>query len=164
MSKDGVMRILYTHYMKVVSNRAVMHEMSSHSENMKFNVFLNEVLRILRNCSPFTVWEDEAARHVSYFMRRMQYSGYCEEMRYRVLSAALRKYDQKVSNGILVNSSQEEKSNAEKMEWYKGNGKYDSVLFVEATPKSQLKKAVEKVMRRQGVKIRVVERVGTTVK
>ena len=37
-------------------------------------------------------------------------------------------------------------------------------MFVEATPQSQLKKEVEKVVRRHKVKIRVVERVGTTVK
>ena len=37
-------------------------------------------------------------------------------------------------------------------------------MFVEATPQSQLKLEVEKIVRRHKVKIRVVERVGTTVK
>ena len=130
MDKHGVTKILYTHYMKDVSSRAVMHEMSSHSENMKFNVFVNEVLRILRNCSPYTVWREEAARHVTYFMRRMQYSGFPEDMRFCVLSAALRKYDQKVSSGSVINPRQEAKSRVEKLEWYKADGKYDSVMGV----------------------------------
>ena len=100
--KDGVTRILYTHYMKDVSNRAVMHRMSSHSDNMKVSVFVNEVLRILRNCSPYSLWKEEAARHLTYFMRRMQYSGFSETTRFQVLSAALRKYDEKVSAGEVI--------------------------------------------------------------
>ena len=38
-----------------VSSRAVMHEMWSHSESMKFNLLVNEMLRILINCSPYSV-------------------------------------------------------------------------------------------------------------
>ena len=160
----GTVRILHTHHMKGVSNRSVMHQMSSHSESMKFNVFVNEVLRILRNCSPHTEWKDEAAMHVTYFMRRMQYSGYSEDVRFRVVSEALRKYDEKVRTGSVLCGRQGVKSKAEKREWYKSDGKYDSVMFVEATPDSQLKKEVEKIVRRHKVKIRVVERVGTTTK
>ena len=162
--KDGIMRILYTHYMKDVSNRTVMHRLSSHSDSMKVSVFVNEVLRILRNCSQHTVWKEEAARHVTYFMRRMQYSGFSETTRYQVLSAALRKYDAKVSSGQVINQRRLTESAAAKMEWYKQGGKYDSVMFVEATPQSQLRKEVEKVLRKHKVKIKVVERVGTTVK
>ena len=55
MGKDGVTRFLYTHYMKYVSSRAAMHEMSCHRESMRFNMFVNEILRILRNCSAYTV-------------------------------------------------------------------------------------------------------------
>ena len=162
--KDGTTRILYTHYMKDVSSRSLMHYRSSHSDNMKVSVFINEVLRILRNCSPYTVWKEEAARHLSYFMRRMQYSGYSEETRFTVLSSALRKYDEKATSGNVLNHHHMAKSQAEKLEWYREGGKYDSVMFVEATPQSQLKKEVEKVLRRHKVKIKVVERVGTTVK
>ena len=162
--KDGIMRILYTHYMKDVSSRSVMHYRSSHSDNMKVSVFINEVLRILRNCSPYTLWKEEAARHLSYFMRRMQYSGFSEETRFTVLSSALTKYDEKITSGNILNHRHIGKSQTEKLEWYRKGGKYDSVMFVEATPQSQLKKEVEKVLRRHKVKIKVVERVGTTVK
>ena len=37
------------------------------------------------------------------------------------------------------------------------------MIFVEATPGSELRKEVEKILRRHKVKIKVVERVGTTV-
>ena len=160
----GIVRILFSHYMKDVSSRAIMHLRSSHSDKMKFNVFVNEVLRILRNCSPHTVWEQEAARHVTYFMRRMQYSGHSEEMRYRVVSSALQRYDDKVSSGSLFSRHQDSERGADKQDWYKKNGKYDSVMFVEATPGSKLRKEVERIVRRHRVKIKVVERVGTTVK
>jgi hypothetical protein len=55
MGKDSVTRFLYTHYMKDVSSGTVMHEMWSHSESMKFNLLVNEMLRILINCSPYSV-------------------------------------------------------------------------------------------------------------
>ena len=48
--------------------------------------------------------------------------------------------------------------------WYRGSGKYDSVMFVEATPGSELRKEVENIVSRHKVKINFVERVRTTVK
>ena len=69
-----------------------------------------------------------------------------------------------VSSGEVINQRRETESATAKMEWYKQGGKYDSVMFVEATPQSQLRKGVEKVLRKYKVKIKVVERVGTTVK
>ena len=51
-----------------------------------------------------------------------------------------------------------------KYKWYASDGKYDSVIFVEATPKAEFKKKVQSVVKRYGVKMKVVERVGTTVK
>ena len=150
--------------MKDVSNRYVMHQMSSHSEKMKYNVFVNEVLRILRNCSRYIDWNDEAAPHVTYFVRRMQYSGYDENMRFRVVTDALGKYDKMVREGSVLSARHEVKTKAQKRDWYKADGKYDSVIFVDATPGSQLKKEVEKIVRRHRVRIRVVERVGTTLK
>ena len=44
------------------------------------------------------------------------------------------------------------------------NGRYDSVMFVEATPGSAMKTRIEQVMRRLKLKIKVVERVGCTIK
>ena len=43
--------ILHAHYMKPVASRALIQMDSAHSEQMKFNVLVNEVSRVLRNCS-----------------------------------------------------------------------------------------------------------------
>jgi hypothetical protein len=48
------------------------------------------------------------------------------------------------------------------MDWYKHDGKYDSVLFVEATPESELKKMTERLVKKHKLKILVVERAGGT--
>ena len=54
VDKKGDVRGLFTQDIKDVSSRVIMHMNSSHSEKMKFNVSVNEDLRILRNCSPHT--------------------------------------------------------------------------------------------------------------
>ena len=109
-------------------------------------------------------------KHVSYFSKRMQFSGYPEEFRRDVVSEAVRRYDRKmerknqISTTNLIPNQQRQKVDREKHQWYARNGKFDSVMFVEATPGSELKKKVENVIRRVKMKIKVVERVGATIK
>jgi len=50
-----------------------------------------------------------------------------------------------------------------KRSWYKRGG-YKSVIFVPATPDSQLKKELEQDINESGVKIKVAERAGTSMK
>ena len=77
----GVYKIVTTHYIKDVSTRAVINSKSSHPIQMKKNVMINEIMRILRNCNRFCPWE-ETANHISYFMKRLQFSGYDQDFRY----------------------------------------------------------------------------------
>ena len=50
-------------------------------------------------------------------------------------------------------------------DWYRGeNYEFDSVMFVEASPDSKYKTEVEKLARKNKLKIRVIERAGQTVK
>jgi hypothetical protein len=168
--REGILRILHSHYMKGVASRAVMDERSSHNENVKFHVMVNEVDRILKNCSVYLDWKVEAVKHASYYMRRMQYSGYSEKVRYSVLRKALDKYDTRVQAhqegrtmyGPEVRGREKKKRGARNHDWYKED-KYESVMFVEATPKSVLKDKVERLVTKHKLKIKVVERVGTTV-
>ena len=51
-----------------------------------------------------------------------------------------------------------------KRKWYSQNGKYDSVMFVEPTPGSELKRRVQDIVKRHGMKIKIIERVGETIK
>ena len=51
-----------------------------------------------------------------------------------------------------------------KEDWYMSGGDCETVLFVDATPESVVKKRVETVVKRNGMKVKVVERAGTTMK
>ena len=62
---------------------------------MKEAVMVNEIMRILRNCSQHLEW-DKVATHLTYFMRRMQFSGYDQRTRYKVLTRALEKQEKKM--------------------------------------------------------------------
>ena len=161
--------ILHSHYMKEVASRVVMHEKSSHGERMRFNVLVNEVDRILRNCSPRIEWNEEVVPHVSYFMKRMAYSGYSKRMRYEVLRKAFKRYDARMrryrqGQSFYKSDNTDRSEKRGKKDWYKEGGKYESVIFVEATPKSVLKERMERVIAKHKLKMRVIERVGTTIK
>ena len=62
--------------------------------------------------------------------------------------------------------SEEEKRKRrkERQEWYRKNGKYDSVMFVEATPDGAMKETIQRLSDKHQMRIKVVERVGRTVK
>ena len=80
-----------------------------------------------------------------------------------------RKYD-RMMNRTRKDPSRPGQNNAsirgknDKRKWYTAGGKYDSVMFVEATPNAEFKKRAERVVKKYELKIRVVERVGITVK
>ena len=50
-----------------------------------------------------------------------------------------------------------------KKTWYKTGG-FDSVLFVPTTPERKLKRMYEDAIRRSGIRVKVVERTGRTLK
>ena len=50
-----------------------------------------------------------------------------------------------------------------KKDWYKEDG-YDSVVFIPATPGSALKKSYDQIVRDEGLKIRVVEKAGISLR
>ena len=165
---EGTVRILHTHYMKDVSSRLVMGAESSHGSRMRMNVMVNELLTVMRNCSVYLDWDSEAGPHLTYFMRRMQWSGYTVKERHDVLTRALARYDKTIENyaetGTMFTELDGRVRGKEKMDWYKCDGKYESVLFVEATPESELKKKVERLVRKHKLKILVVERAGSTTR
>ena len=62
------------------------------------------------------------------------------------------------------NREERERKKKEKKEgWFKSKGE-ESIIFVPATPKSELKKRCEKVVRDRRLRIRIVERGGMTLK
>ena len=111
-------------------------------------------------------------------MLRMQHSGYTTtHFRGQVLDSALKAYEKiKTANDSNVKPmyrSKEWKSNERQREkrrkksnWYKNKkgNTYKSVLFVPATPNSELKKIYEEEVKQSGLGIKIVERAGVQVK
>lgn len=169
---DGRLKIMHSHYVKDVANRLVMLSRSAHGETTKRNVMVNEICRILKNCSLYLPWQDIAVK-VSDFVRRMEASGYEAEFRYKVVRIAIRRYRRKLKKwhdgGEMYADDRTPKEIAadrgrKRENWYKGDGKYESVLFVQPTVKSKLKKEVQMIARRNDVKVKVIEKAGLTVK
>ena len=148
-----------THYIKEVSSRLVMLESSAHSERMKLNVMVNECDRIMRNCSTYLEWNSEILPHLTYFMQRLKYCGYSIDFRHKVLSKAMKLYDLRMQNLLEGKSYYVLKDNSAKIsqetrhDWYKEGEKYESVLFVEATPHSEYKSKVEFLVKKNDRKI-----------
>ena len=69
---------------------------------------VNETMRILKNCSEYLKWQ-EIASHITYFVRRLQFSGYSQEFRYNVVSKALKNYEEvrKKQSKITSNTDEE---------------------------------------------------------
>ena len=169
---DERLKIMHSHYVKDVANRLVMLSRSAHGETTKRNVMVNEICRILKNCSVYLPWQDLAVK-VSDFVRRMEVSGYDAEFRYKVVRIAIRQYRRKLKKwhdgGEMYADDRTPKEIAadrgkKRKNWYKGDGKYESVLFVQPTVKSKLKKEVQMIARRNDVKVKVIEKAGLTVK
>ena len=169
--EDDRMRIMHSHYMKDVSSRLVMKENSAHGENTKRNVMVNELCRIMKNCSVYLPW-NEVSEKVSYFVKRMAYCGYDDKVRYAVVKIAVGRHKKRIESWKKGEGMFEEKRTEgerrdaikKKREWYKSDGKYDSVMFVQPTVGSQLKKKIQVIARKNKVKLKVIEKAGQTVK
>ena len=118
-------------------------------------MLVNEALRILRNCSKHLP-DEVRTSHLQYLVNRMQFSGYPQSYRYEVLARAFKKHNRS-GRGI------ESRRRADKRKWY-NEDKYDGVMFVDTTPNGELKRRVEKACKKNGMKIKVVEKVNSTMK
>ena len=52
-------QIFYSHYMKPVSSRYVIHKDSAISYNTKLNILTNKLTRVMRNISPHVTTEEK---------------------------------------------------------------------------------------------------------
>ena len=147
----GTYKVITSHYMKEVSSRAVINSESSHSESMKLNVMVNETMRILKNCSEYLEWE-EIASHITYFVRRLQFSGYSQQFRYNVINKAFQKYDNikrersartyNVGESTVETKAKNGVSNKKK--WYARDNKYESVMFIQPTKGSKMRNEIQR--------------------
>ncbi len=172
IEKEGTMerKIVYEHYIKDVASRYVIERDSAIAISSKRTILTQMCLRAMLNCSHHLGWETRR-EHVEYFMKRMQASGYDEAFRLQVLKSAHQAYTKICGDeGKPTHRSKAENTPMRRSEtkkkrrnWYRKGG-YESVLFLPATPRSELKKLVEEEIGRTNCKIKVVERSGKKVK
>ena len=156
--RAGIWKIKTSHYIKDVSTRAVINCRSSHPVEMKKNVMVNEVLRILRNCNEYCPWE-EVSQHISYFMMRLQFSGYDQQFRYEITKMALKKHKRARPDNV-----EQKNTTTNKKKWFQKKKEVDAVMFVQATEDGQLKKELQRCADRNQMKIKMIEKVENSLR
>ena len=174
---DGVRKkqVLHSHYAKPMANPFVVHKNSAISEKNKQSILVADLTRVMRNVSAKCT-EQERINKIQHFISRMQYSGYGMEERIKIYKAAKRRYNEMVRKDATGETpmyrardwNREERvrlKELKKRTWYKG-GKEDSeaVFFVKATPEGRLAERCRKEFKRAGLKVKVIERTGKSVK
>ena len=173
METDDRHFIVYEHYEKPMTTKALIHASSAIPYKMKRTVLTQEMLRILLHCSNNIPWE-RVLHHLNGFICKMQYSGYDQTFRYTVAKSAINAYQVIRDNEMKgfrpmhrpkswkrierIREKEEKRKN-----WYKRGG-FDSVLFIPTTPDGKLKRLYERVIRKSGIRMKVVERTGRTLK
>ena len=160
--QTGIHKIITSHYMKDVSTRAVINSRSSHPIQMKKNVMINETMRILRNCNKFCPWE-EVSEHISYFTKRLQFSGYDQDFRYEVVRKALNKYDQ-TKLPTTKNHENHIQKTKKITSWYRRDDETDAVMFVQATKDGSLKNEIQRCASKNKLKLKVIEKVDSNLR
>ena len=136
----------------------------------KRTILTQMLLRVLINNSKY-LSRERNKEHVQFFLRRMQASGYGQKFRYQVLKSALNAHEKlKDGEGRTIYRGKENNTpqrraqrRRERKKWFKKGG-YESVLFVQATPNSELKHQVPEEIAASNINIKVVERAGTKIK
>ena len=171
-TEDGKMRrrLMHEFYIKEVSSKLLIHRDAALSIGMKRTILTQQCLRVMLNCSPF-LKSNIVEKHLTYFMLRMQCSGYDMALRYEVLKSAYNAYDmmkeKEENEGVSMYRSKtyrrddrRKEKEVKKKNWYK-KGNYETVLFVPATPNSKLKKEMQTHILNSNIRIKVVEESGT---
>ena len=167
-------QIIFSHYVKPMASRHVIHRSSAQPIKMKLNVLTADLVRIMRNVSRKCP-DAEREEHVQKFVRRMQFSGYSKKERYYVYQKAKQRYDEmvrKMEEGIQPlyrsrNWNKEERQKnkeAKRNSWFKKGNNAEAVMFVETTPNGELAKRCRDAFASQGLRVKIVERTTSTIK
>ena len=172
---DGVPKrqILHSHYSKPMSNAFVTHRDSAMATRTKESVLVADLTRVMRNISLQCETEERRGK-IQHYMARLQYSGYNMEERVKIYQKAKKRFDEMIKKdeeGIepLYRSKNWKRTERrlekeqKKKDWFKDSGS-EAVFFVDATPQSELAEKCQKEFDRAGLKIKVVERSGRSVK
>ena len=147
---DNKHYIKHEYYHKKISSKAVINARSAVSWKSKRTILVQQMIRIMRNCSSRDLpWED-VCKHLSDMMKRIQFSGYDHKFRYEVVTSALKAYGIMKEKDVTGerplyrkkawrrNERRNEKHNR-KRNWFRRGG-YESIIFVPCTPKAELMK------------------------
>ena len=164
------MKILHKHYIKPMANKYVINKKAAMSSRCKRTILTQMCLRVLLNNSEY-LKKEEKKETVEFFLMRMQASGYDERDRYEVLKSAINAYNKIKDNSIRpkyrgkeMNTAKRRIEKCEKQRnWYKEGG-FESVIFVPATPKSELARRFQEEVENSELKIKVVEKPGIKIK
>ena len=162
-------RVLHEFYMKEVSSKAVIHREAALSMKDKRTILTQECIRVIKNCHKLA-GRRTLEEHLTHYMARMQAAGYDQSFRAQVLRSAYAAHEKSKEDerrGIRPiyrardwKRKERRKEKREKAKnWYKTGGK-ESVLFVTATPGSELKELLRKEIEKSKFKIKVVEKSG----
>ena len=159
--------------MKEISSKHVINKKSALSTNTKINILVTDLLRIMRNISP-DCQKSERTKHIQLFLNRMQFSGYNMQERVKVYQRACSKYNKILENAKIGtcplyrskfwNKEQRDLNKKIKKTSSFKAGKYESVMFVDATPNSTLAKCCQTILDEAEIKIKVQERAGISLK
>ena len=176
---DSEGRIMHEYYSKPVSSKSVIDANSAMPLKDRRTVLTQDLLRVILRCSPDLPWADKK-KHIEEYMLRMQFSGYDEAMRKEVLRSAIKAYEnikekvRKKERPLYRTKEWKQKERMKekrkrKTNWYQRKKKrtseeeYKSVLFVQPTKDSMLKRKYEEVIRKSKCSVKVIERAGKSV-
>eukprot|EP00794_Sanderia_malayensis_P015094 gene15094-16650_t len=155
-------KIVHEFYVKAVSTKAMVNADSALAMRQKRTVLTHEVLRVLLNCSIYIPWE-EIAQYGSSMVLQMQLSGFSKKFRFEIVTSALKVYDEihrKVEGGERPlyrryewDSEERDQAKINKdLDWYKKRG-YESVIFVQSTPRAELRRKLQTEIFKSDVRI-----------
>ena len=167
-------QILHSQYSKPMSSKYVTHHDSAMPYQTKINILIADLVRIMRNVSSHCQ-ENERRNKIQEYLLRLQHSGYNKVERNKIYIKAKKKYNLIVENDknkicpMYRSKFWKQKERRRQKEnkirtWYNDNGKYDTVLFVDHTENSDLARKCQKVINEIGLKIKVQEKSGVTLK
>ena len=166
--------ILHEFYSKPMATKHVMHSRTAFPDKMKKTVLTQEMLRAILRCSPELKWEEKIP-HCNEVTKKMQFSGYNQQFRTVVVKSALKAYkeivkkDQEGTQPMYRNKSWDKENRIKKKRakkngsWYTNKGA-ESVVFIPATPNSELKNRIESKIKDKSFNLKIVEKGGQTIK
>ena len=158
-SNQMVSVIVYEFYAKEIASKVLISARSAMSASVKRTVLSQAVLRVLLNCSQPLPWASVVGK-VKEMVLRMQYSGYNKKFRYEVADSAVKAYRARQEVELKGERSMHQlkgwkkdergvEKSGKRDDWYK-RGRDKAVIFVPATPGSQLQKKYQSEITNQG--------------